>query len=98
MVAKFARFPLVARIAGRRFGSVAVPCNDNDPSSRRAAPARPLRRPVLVRRWSIAPDGALECHWSIAAGGDEDGPAKPRRIGVPRVPGGRRRRGHSCAM
>ena len=72
MVAKFAQLLAFSRSAARDARPVAIPCNDNQPIRRPAPPPRIMHRPVLVRRWLIAPSGALECRWFIAA--DDDPP------------------------
>ena len=83
MVVKFAQcaqFSALARIAARDARPAAVPCNDNLRIRPGGAAPRTIHRPVLVRRWYIAPNGALECRWSIAADGGEgdDGSRSPR--------------------
>lgn len=80
MFAKFTQFPRFSRVTARHAGPAAVPCHDNQRIRPGAAAPRTLHRPVLVRRWHIAPSGALECRWSIAAdGGDSDDGSRSRR-------------------
>ena len=80
MFAKLARFSTLTHAAARRARSVAVPCNDNQPTRRGFAAPGAMRRPVLVRRWHMTPSGALECRWSIAAeGGDGEEVTQSRR-------------------
>lgn len=84
MVAKLAQFRTFARVAAQRAGSIAMPCNDNQPVRRfTVAPARPLRRPVLLCRWRKAPTGGLECSWhsGAIASADREEPGISRMIG-----------------
>lgn len=66
MFAKLAQFRAFNRAAERRFETAATPCNDNRRGRRFNAMAQRMRRPILVRRWHIAPSGRLECSWHLA--------------------------------
>lgn len=87
MIAKLAQFSAFVRVGGRLSARVAAADNDNRPVRRFAGPARTRRRPILVRRWHIAPAGTLECSWhvqdSAVCTGDE--PGISRHIGLGKI-------------
>jgi len=71
MFAKSKSLQVVSRAFRRNPAEAASHRSDNDNHACRPPNGHTprLRRPVLVRRWRVLPDGALECSWHIEATG-----------------------------